>query len=71
MLLEFVREAGVAGFDDASAERLVSAMNTAYPLAEIEPGEEAFTRLAEMVLPDEKDRALGLECSRLTNCWFA
>jgi len=28
----------IAGFDDAAAGRLVTAMNTAYPLAEVEPG---------------------------------
>jgi hypothetical protein len=31
-------------------------MNTAYPLAEVEPGEDALARLAELALPDEDDR---------------
>jgi predicted nucleic acid-binding protein len=46
----------IAGFDDAAAGRLVTAMNTAYPLAEVEPGEDALARLAELALPDEDDR---------------
>jgi predicted nucleic acid-binding protein len=46
----------VAGFDDAAAGRLVTAMNTAYPLAEVEPGEDALARLAGLTLPDEDDR---------------
>ena len=46
----------VAGFDDAAAERLLRAMNTAYPLAEVEPGDEAFAQLAALALPDEDDR---------------
>jgi len=46
----------VAGFDDTAADRLVSAMNTAYPLAEVEPTEEAVALLAEVTLPDEDDR---------------
>lgn len=49
-------KANVVGFDDATARRLVSAMNDAYPLAEVEPSEAAFARLAEVTLPDEDDR---------------
>lgn len=46
----------VVGFDDSAARRLVDAMNLAFPLAEIEPSEEAFSRLADVSLPDEGDR---------------
>jgi predicted nucleic acid-binding protein len=46
----------IAGFDAAAAGRLVTAMNTAYPLAEVEPGEDALARLAGLTLPDEDDR---------------
>lgn len=49
-------KAKVAEFDDTAAQRLVSAMNDAYPLAEGEPSEAAFARLAEVTLPDEDDR---------------
>jgi hypothetical protein len=31
-------------------------MNAAYPLAEVEPGEDALARLAGLALPDEDDR---------------
>jgi len=46
----------VAGFDEAAAARLVGAMNRAYPLAEVEPGEEHWHILAGVALPDEDDR---------------
>jgi predicted nucleic acid-binding protein len=46
----------VAGFDHAAARRLVVAMNRAFPLAEVEPTEEEFRRLAGIPLPDEGDR---------------
>jgi predicted nucleic acid-binding protein len=46
----------IAGFNDAAARRLVTAMNTAYPLAEVEPGEDVLARLAGLTLPDEDDR---------------
>jgi predicted nucleic acid-binding protein len=52
---EHVKE-NIAGFDDAAAGRLVTAMNGAYPLAEVEPGEDALARLAGLALPDEDDR---------------
>lgn len=46
----------VLGFDDAAARRLAEAMNTAYPLAEVEPSGEAYARLSPFTLPDENDR---------------
>lgn len=46
----------VAGFDEAAAQRLTNAMNLAYPLAEVEPSEHAFSQLAEVNLADENDR---------------
>lgn len=46
----------VAGFDEAAAERLVGAMNRAFPLAQVEPGEEQWRMLAGVALPDEDDR---------------
>lgn len=46
----------VASFDTAAGERLVSAMNRAFPFAEIEPGEEHLAVLAGVTLPDEDDR---------------
>jgi predicted nucleic acid-binding protein len=46
----------VAGFDEAAARRLVGAMNRAFPLAEVEPGEEHWRTLAGVALPDEDDR---------------
>jgi predicted nucleic acid-binding protein len=46
----------VTGFDGAAGNRLIRAMNRAFPLAEIEPGEEHFHRLADVSLPDEYDR---------------
>jgi predicted nucleic acid-binding protein len=46
----------VVGFDDAAAERLVRAMNRAFPFSEVEPGEEHLRMLAEVSLPDENDR---------------
>lgn len=46
----------VAGFDHAAAQRLVSAMNRAFPYAEVEPAEEHWRTLSEVSLPDEDDR---------------
>ncbi|WP_117214717.1 PIN domain-containing protein [Allorhizocola rhizosphaerae] len=46
----------VAGFDNAAAQRLVRAMNHAFPYAEINPGPEHLQMLAEVSLPDENDR---------------
>ena len=46
----------VAGFDTAAGERLVDAMNRAFPFAEVEPGEDHLRVLADMNLPDEDDR---------------
>lgn len=60
----------VAGFGEAAARRLVGAMNGAFPLAEVEPGEEHYGVLAGVALPDEDDRhvlatALAAEASVL------
>jgi predicted nucleic acid-binding protein len=44
------------GFDSAAAQRLMAAMNRAFPLAEVEPGEEQWQMLADVSLPDEDDR---------------
>jgi predicted nucleic acid-binding protein len=46
----------VAGFDEAAAQRLVGAMNRAFPLAQVEPGNEHWRALADVALPDEDDR---------------
>ena len=46
----------VEGFDQAAAQRLVSAMNRAFPYAEIEPDEEHWRTLHDVSLPDEDDR---------------
>jgi predicted nucleic acid-binding protein len=46
----------VARFDNAAAQRLVTAMNRAFPFAEVEPAEEDFRALAGVWLPDEDDR---------------
>jgi hypothetical protein len=46
----------VPGFDRASSERLVRAMNRAFPFAEAEPDKEHWRVLAHVVLPDEDDR---------------
>jgi predicted nucleic acid-binding protein len=46
----------VPGFDYAAAQRLVTAMNRAFPFAEVEPGEEHWRTLASVALPDEDDR---------------
>lgn len=43
-------------FDAAAGKRLVSAMNAAFPFAEVDPGEEDFGALAGLTLPDEDDR---------------
>jgi predicted nucleic acid-binding protein len=46
----------VAGFDHAAAQRLTSAMNRAFPYAEVEPDQEHWHRLGTVSLPDEDDR---------------
>lgn len=46
----------VTGFDQAAGERLVHAMNRAFPFAEVEPGAEHWRVLDDLVLPDEDDR---------------
>lgn len=49
-------ERNVAGFDRAAGERLVRAMNRAFPFAEVEPGAEHWRVLDDVALPDEDDR---------------
>jgi predicted nucleic acid-binding protein len=44
------------GFDQGSAQRLVGAMNRAFPYAEVEPDEEHWRTLRDVSLPDEDDR---------------
>ena len=46
----------VQDFDHAAAQRLVSAMNRAFPYAEVEPDQEHWRRLDMVSLPDEDDR---------------
>lgn len=46
----------VAGFDHAAAQRLVSAMNRAFPHAEVEPDTQHWRMLDEVSLPDGDDR---------------
>ncbi|MCK9928276.1 PIN domain-containing protein [Frankia sp. Mgl5] len=46
----------VARFDHAAAQRLVTAINRAFPFAKVEPTEEHFRALADVWLPDEDDR---------------
>ncbi|WP_370651775.1 PIN domain-containing protein [Frankia sp. Cj3] len=41
---------------NAAAQRLVTALNRAFPFAEVEPAEEDFRALAGVWLPDEDDR---------------
>lgn len=48
--------ANVEGFDEAAAQRLVAAMNRAFPYADVEPDEEHWRILAEVPLPDDDDR---------------
>lgn len=48
--------ANVQGFDHAAAQRLVNAMNRAFPYAEVEPDAEHWRRLNGLLLPDEDDR---------------
>lgn len=46
----------IPGFDHVAAQRLVRAMNRAFPFAEVDPGEEHLRMLTELSLPDEDDR---------------
>lgn len=46
----------VAGFTHESGERLVTAMNRAFPYAETTPSDEARAAVAEAAVPDEDDR---------------
>jgi predicted nucleic acid-binding protein len=48
--------ANVPGFTEESGKRLVSAMNAAFPYAEVEPTVEHYQRLRGYSLPDEGDR---------------
>lgn len=60
----------VQGFDQAAAERLIAAMNRAFPYAEVVPDEEHWRTLYDVPLPDEDDRhvlaaALAVEATVL------
>jgi predicted nucleic acid-binding protein len=46
----------VAAFDAAAGERLVTAMNGAFPFSEVKPTEEATAAVAGFPLADEDDR---------------
>jgi hypothetical protein len=46
----------VPSFTEESGKRLVSAMNAAFPYAEVEPTLEHYQRLRAYSLPDEDDR---------------
>jgi len=46
----------VAGFTGESAERLVAAMNSTFPLAAIEPTTADYLELQSFALPDDDDR---------------
>ena len=46
----------IAGFDAAAGARLVTAMNGAFPSAEVEPDSDAEAAVAHLPLPDEDDR---------------
>jgi predicted nucleic acid-binding protein len=48
--------ANVPGFTEESGKRLVSAMNAAFPYAEVEPTVEHYQRLRGLLLSDEDDR---------------
>ncbi|WP_053202872.1 PIN domain-containing protein [Jiangella muralis] len=48
--------ANVAGFTVESGARLATAMNRAFPYAEVDPAPEDHERLSGLVLPDEDDR---------------
>lgn len=46
----------VAGFSVESGERLVQAMQRAYPYATFDPADVHIARVADLTLPDEDDR---------------
>lgn len=46
----------IAGFNAAAGARLVSAMNSAFPAANVEPDSDADAAVATIALPDEDDR---------------
>lgn len=48
--------ANIVGFTTAGGERLIDAMNHAFPYAEVEPTDDEYKRLAKFTLPDEDDR---------------
>jgi hypothetical protein len=61
----------VEGFDQAAAQRLVGAMNRAFPYAEVEPYEEHWRVLDQVPLPDEDDRhVLAAEAQTWQNAPF-
>lgn len=49
-------QANVASFSLESAQRLVKAMNNAFPYAQVVVTAEALSRVADLDLPDEDDR---------------
>lgn len=46
----------IAGFDRSAGARLITAMNAAFPVAEVEPDANAIEAVADLRLPDEDDR---------------
>lgn len=46
----------IPAFDTAAGERLVRAMNQAFPYADVEPTNDNYAGLADVELPDEDDR---------------
>lgn len=46
----------VDGFDEASGERLVAAMNGTFPYSQVDMTEEASVTVADFVLVDDNDR---------------
>lgn len=48
--------ANIAEFDAAAGARLIAAMNSTFPFAEVTPTDEAYQRIHGRVLPDEGDR---------------
>lgn len=46
----------IAGFDAAAGSRLITAMNDAFPAAEVEPNDGTAAVIAGLPLPDEDDR---------------
>ena len=53
----------VEGFDQAAAQRLVGAMNRAFPYAEVEPDEEHWRPLHEVSLRPRRSRTSATRCT--------